>query len=81
MDSRILYHGSRERAEFPEIRATRFNKGFYFGFYCTELRQQALRWATRFTGKGIVNEYRYTPADELSCLVFPEMSEEWLDFV
>ena len=81
MDSRTLYHGSRERIEFPEIRVTRFNKDFYFGFYCTELRQQATRWATRFTGEGILNEYRYTPTGNLSVLLFPDMSEEWLDFV
>ena len=29
----ILYHGSKERVEYPEIRKARFNKDFYFGFY------------------------------------------------
>lgn len=27
----ILYHGSKERVEYPEIRKARFNKDFYFG--------------------------------------------------
>ncbi|MFR4453661.1 MAG: DUF3990 domain-containing protein [Ruminococcus sp.] len=29
----ILYHGSHETVEFPEIRKARFHKDFYFGFY------------------------------------------------
>jgi hypothetical protein len=43
--------------------------------------EQAKRWATRFTGKGILNEYRYIPDSELKILQFPEMTEEWLDFI
>ena len=77
----ILYHGSKNIVESPEIRVTKYNKDFYFGFYCTTLDAQAKRWATRFDGKGILNEYRYTPNEELSVKVFPEMSEEWLDFI
>ena len=77
----ILYHGSKNIVESPEIRVTKYNKDFYFGFYCTTLDAQAKRWATRFDGKGILNEYRYIPNEELSVKVFPEMSEEWLDFI
>lgn len=76
-----LYHGSRAKVEFPEIRVARYNKDFYFGFYCTAMHQQAVRWATRFSGSGIVNEYRFTPDDGLAILSFPEMTEEWLDFI
>lgn len=81
MTTRTVYHGSREIVEFPEIRVTRFNKDFYFGFYCTEMREQAIRWATRFTGTGILNEYEYHPSPDLSVLRFEAMSEEWLDFI
>lgn len=52
----ILYHGSKEIIEFPEIRMARYNKDFYFGFYCTAYFEQAKRWATRFTGKGYISE-------------------------
>lgn len=45
------------------------------------MREQAKRWATRFNGKGILNEYVYIPNDELIVKKFPEMSEEWLDFI
>ena len=76
-----VYHGSKDIVEYPEIRITKYNKDFYFGFYCTTLREQAKRWATRFNGKGILNEYVYIPNDELIVKKFPEMSEEWLDFI
>ena len=81
MAETILYHGSSETVEFPEIRVARYNKDFYFGFYCTRMREQAVRRATRFTGTGIVNEYRFKPSQGLRMLVFDEMTEEWLDFI
>ena len=81
MDTKILYHGSAQIVEFPEIRTAKYNKDFYYGFYCTLMPEQAKRWATRFTGKGILNEYRYIPDSELKILQFPEMTEEWLDFI
>lgn len=77
----ILYHGSREVVKTPEIRILRYSKDFYFGFYCTLIREQAKRWAVRFSGKGIVNEYEYVQGISLKMLNFPEMTEEWLDFI
>ena len=76
----VLYHGSQQIVEFPEIRMARFNKDFYFGFYCTLFPEQAKRWAGRF-GKGVVNEYIYVPNSHLKVLSFPDMTEEWLDFI
>ena len=81
MDSKTLYHGSSVIVKFPEIRTAKFHKDFYYGFYCTLMPEQAIRWATRFTGTGIINEYRYTPDESLKKLTFPDMSEEWLDFI
>ena len=81
MDEIILYHGSRECVEFPEIRQTKYNKDFYFGFYCTVLREQAKRWAVRHSGKGIINEYLFQPDESLKIVKFSEMTEEWLDFI
>ena len=45
------------------------------------MREQAKRWAVRFSGKGIVNEYEYVQDISLKILKFPEMTEEWLDFI
>ena len=77
----ILYRGSKEIVELPEIRIPKYNKDFYFGFYCTHIPEQAKRWAARFDGIGYLNEYRYTPNNTLNIKKFPEMCEEWLDFI
>lgn len=77
----ILYHGSKMIVESPEIRIAKYNKDFYFGFYCTLLPEQAIRWATRFDGTGYLNEYLYTPNEQLNVKIFTEMTEEWLDFI
>lgn len=76
-----LYHGSIDVVETPDIRIAKFNKDFYFGFYCINIEIQAKRWATRYTGSGVINEYIYTPNDNLRILSFTDMTEEWLDFI
>lgn len=80
-DKLILYHGSQEIVEFPEIRLQRYNKDFYFGFYCTNIKSQAVRWAARFDGKGYLSEFEYTPDIKLNVRTFSDMTEEWLDFI
>lgn len=77
----ILYHGSKEIVKNPEIRIARYYKDFYFGFYCTLMKEQALRWAIRINGKGIINEYEYLENSDLKILKFSEMFEDWLDFI
>lgn len=78
---RILYHGSGEIVEFPEIRKTRYTKNFSWGFYCTNSYEQARRWAERRYEEGVVNSYSYIENSELHILKFEEMSDEWLDFI
>lgn len=75
-----LYHGSIQIVEKPEIRISRFNKDFYFGFYCTSIEEQAIRWATRF-GSGYINVYEYVKNANLKILRFEKMTDEWLDFI
>ena len=72
----ILYHGSKEVVEFPEVRKALYHKDFYFGFYCTRMKEQAERWATRYGRKGYVNCYEYTPDKKLKYLLFEEMTED-----
>ncbi len=81
MQSKIIYHGSKEEVEFPEIRKAYYNKDFYFGFYCTLIEEQAVRWATRFGKPGIVNRYKLIADESLNVLKFEKMTEEWLDFI
>lgn len=81
MEKKILYHGSAQMIDTPEIRITKYNKDFYFGFYCTVMKRQAERWAARFGGTGYVSIYEYTPNESLRVLSFDQMTEEWLDFI
>lgn len=81
MGKKIVYHGNQDKIEFPEIRIARYNKDFYFGFYCTIFLEQAKRWVTRFSGKGMINEYEYNFDENLNIKIFENMTEEWLDFI
>lgn len=76
-----LYHGSNTVVEEPKILTSGYYKDFGFGFYCTSLEKQAVRWALTKQPDHIVNIYEYTPNEDLSYKKFPEMSDEWLDFV
>lgn len=80
-ESVIVYHGSTQLVEFPEIRVARYHKDFYFGFYCTSIKEQAKRWASKYNRDGFINIYKYTPNKDLKVLKFDGMTEEWLDFI
>ena len=75
-----VYHGGYMAVEMPKIIKSRFPKDFGEGFYCTELEQQATRWASRYN-TAFVSIYEYAPFDNLKILVFEKMTEEWLDFI
>ena len=47
-----------------------------WGFYCTRLKKQAIRWALTRNGASVVNQYSYTPDEGLSMLCFDEMTDE-----
>lgn len=77
---KIIYHGSYMKIGFPEIRKHRFTKDFSWGFYCTEIKEQADKWADKFTD-GVVNIYTIKNFDNLNILKFDDYCDEWLDFV
>ena len=76
-----LYHASKQIVQYPEVRKSKYTKDFSWGFYCTNNIQQAIRWANRGAGDPVINYYEYEPNDSLKILKFPEMSDEWLDFI
>jgi hypothetical protein len=76
----LIMHGSTVQIPNPEIRKARFYKDFGGGFYCTNIEAQAYRWAARF-GTGYINFYDYNPDSGLNTLSFPQMTEDWLDFI
>ena len=77
----VLYHASKQTVEYPEVRKGKFTKDFSWGFYCTKMEGQAVRWANRGEGKPVINKYEYIENPELKILRFDDMTDEWLDFI
>ena len=77
----IIYHGSNVEVSKPRILQNGFYKDFGYGFYCTNMKRQAKRWAMTRRGKTVVNYYKYISDKNQKILSFPEMSDEWLDFI
>ncbi len=80
-EENILFHGSNMVVEKPVIQISGYYKDFGYGFYCTRLEKQSIRWALSKRGEHIVNIYSYTPDSSLKVLKFEKMTDEWLDFV
>jgi hypothetical protein len=83
----ILYHGSYLAVEKPDISFSRDNVDFGRGFYTTPIREQAVRWAARFSrkrGQSVVSAYEIDDAalrGNVSVLEFETYSDAWLDFI
>ena len=76
----IIYHGSFCKIEKPEIKEGKYTKDFGDGFYCTILKEQAIRWAKKYDTP-VVNMYEYEQNSSLRIKEFILMTEEWLDFI
>ncbi len=77
----LIYHGSNQKIEKPKILIQGFYKDFGYGFYCTKLEKQSVRWAKAKHFPHIVNVYEYEKKLSLNIKLFPEMTEEWLNFI
>ena len=83
----ILYHGSIEIVENPEIRIPSRSLDYGSGFYTTTSLKQAEDWVKRKlnanTQVGYVNVYELDESiiKNLNALLFNSPSEEWVDFV
>ena len=80
-----LYHESTVVVDHPDVEHSRPNLDFGRGFYLTAMRDQAVRYAERFTRRGkkaFVSEYEL---DEdmpgFTVKRFEGYDEEWLDYV
>lgn len=83
---RLLFHGSNQVVQKPELLSKGYTKDFGFGFYLTEIAAQAIKWAktkSRRHGMPVLNVYQFDEAafSKLNVLHFPEMTDEWLDFI
>lgn len=76
----IVYHGSYCKVEEPKLLDNKYTKDFGKGFYCTILKEQAVKWANKYDTK-IINLYEYHENNNLKIKEFTIMTEEWLDFI
>ena len=76
-----LFHGSNVIVQEPKILTNGHYKDFGYGFYCTNIEKQAVRWALTRKKNHVVNVYEYKLQEHLNICSFDEMTEEWLDFV
>ena len=84
----ILYHGGTDIVEKPVIRSQSGGRDFGIGFYCTDIRDQAEKWAKR-QGRirkrtAILNIYEFDidgAQHKLNFKIFRDYSKEWLELV
>ena len=83
----ILYHGSLDAVEKPDISFSRVNTDFGKGFYTTAIKPQAERWTGRFKrrfGYGTISLYEIDEPllrKNASILEFETYSAKWLEFI
>ena len=85
----IIYHGSTDLVEKPEIRAGKSFLDFGNGFYATTSFDQAERWArikmkreNKTSGFVSIYEFDFDVAKEHSAIqIFDSADMEWLLFV
>lgn len=77
---KIIYYSGYKEIEFPSICLSGGTKDFSWGFYCTEIQEQAEKWASKFTTP-VVNVYRLKDIESLKIKRFEDYTDEWLEFV
>ena len=83
----IVYHGSVDTIEKPDIMHSYRNLDFGKGFYVTTVKEQAEKWARRKADildrkVGIINQYDFSDSHaDFKIKTFPEDLTEWIDFV
>ena len=80
-ETTTIFHGSNVTVEKPEILIMGFYKDFGYGFYCTVFEKQAQKWALTKKGDSVVSVFQFKKNNQLKTISFPQMTEEWLDFV
>jgi hypothetical protein len=88
----ILYHGSTLVVDKPRIITAEYGRDFGAGFYTTDIKEQAERWARRkakilrrksAAANAVLSIYEFdeNACAELKILRIPEPSLQWLDLV
>lgn len=88
MSEIVVYHGTTQKVDHPICKVGRPNLDFGQGFYVTDIRTQAVGWATRVAlnrkETPILNRYRLNRDGFLAegrTLIFKSYDEDWLRFI
>lgn len=88
MNEIIVYHGGTEIVDKPDCRLGRRNLDFGQGFYVTDIRDQAVKWAENMSRSrnrpALLNRYRLnreTIIKEMHCKIFDAYDIQWLEFI
>lgn len=91
IDDHILYHGAVLSVPEPLAHVGRADLDFGPGFYLTNDKDQAVKWAITKAGRKrglnpVVNIYRFDQERFIAdgnyvVKIFPEYNVEWLDFI
>lgn len=82
-----VYHGATHIVESPLCHIGRDNLDFGKGFYVTDIKKQAISWATRVVNLGLPQWLNIYDLDfdklsqEARCKIFTAYDEEWLNFI
>jgi len=82
-----LYHGGTETIEKPVIRSSLASRDFGSGFYCTDIRKQAEKWALRQSRirkkSAVLNifEFDLKALETLNCRIFKDYTIDWLELI
>jgi hypothetical protein len=84
----MLYHGGTDIVKKPKIIFNEQGRDFGFGFYATDIYEQALKWAKRQgrirQKQAILNAYQFDgdkAAKNSNFKKFTDYSLEWLEFI
>ena len=84
----IVYHGGTEIVEHPICKFDRRNLDFGQGFYITNIRKQAVDWASQVADRRklspLINRYRLNREAilaEAHCKIFEAYDKDWLEFI
>lgn len=84
---RKVYHGGTFIVDRPLCHVGRNNLDFGKGFYVTDIREQAIGWATRIVNLGLpqwLNVYELDMEfiqNKAKGIVFKSYDQKWLDFI
>ena len=84
---RTMYHGASHIVDAPLCHIGRDNLDFGKGFYLTDIREQAVGWATRVVNIGLPQWLNIYEMDidyiltNARCKIFDAYNEEWLQFI